>query len=295
MNGWLNLYKPLNISSAALVALVKKILGKNVKVGHCGTLDPLADGVLPLVIGQATKLSNYILGSCKTYVFTIKFGSQTATGDAEGQVIARCDFIPNSLEDLSAVTNLFLGVIEQKTPKYSAVKSAGIAHYKLARLGLEVPEKIRSVQIFSLKLLNINTSEGCATYEVICSKGTYVRSLAEDIARSLKSLGFVLSLTRVTVKKFSCHNSLSGNALIELPIQQALEQIKAHLLPVEYILDDIPVFDLSEQEALQIMQGKKIQIQHNDLSLVWLRYEGRILTIGHLLNKEYNIFRNFNL
>jgi tRNA pseudouridine55 synthase len=295
MDGWLNLYKPANMSSAYLVAKVKKILGKDIKVGHCGTLDPLAEGVLPIVIGQATKLSNYIICSCKTYVFTVQFGSQTSTGDAEGAVINSCDFIPNSIADLEQVCDAFLGQIQQKTPAYSAVKSGGIAHYKLARKGLDVPEKIRQIEIFSLKLLDADLKNGQATYQASCSKGTYIRSLAEDIAFSLKSLGFVIRLRRVAVKNFCQANSLDGDILIQLPLEQSLDRIKSSLLAVEFILDDIPVFDLSQEDALRITQGKTIELPHDDLDLVWLRYNKRLLTIGNLLDNKYNIFRNFNL
>jgi tRNA pseudouridine55 synthase len=294
-NGWLNLYKPLNMTSAALVAKVKNILGKSSKVGHCGTLDPLADGILPIAIGEATKLSDYLMNSQKKYTFTIKFGMTTTTGDMEGETKETCDFIPDSLQSLQDVALNFIGKIRQKTPAYSAVKINGKPFYQLAREGLEVPEKIRDIEIFSLKLLDNDFENSTATYEVVCSKGTYVRALAEDIAASLKSLGFVIRLTRVSVKNFFTQNSLAGKTLIELPTQEALEEIKKNLLPVEYILEDIPVFDLNEEEAVKIKQGKKISIHQNDLSVVWLRHNGRLLTIGSLSNKEYNIFRNLNL
>jgi tRNA pseudouridine55 synthase len=295
MDGWLNLYKPLNISSAQLVARVKKVVGRDVKVGHCGTLDPLADGVLPIAIGQATKLSDCMLGSAKSYIFTIQFGARTATGDAEGEVIERCGFVPDSVDSLENVVQEFLGKTMQCAPKYSALKIGGVPSYKLARLGLPVAEKIREIEIFSLKLLDCDIAAATATYQVHCSKGTYVRSLAEDIASSLKSLGFVIRLSRVSVKNFNGASSLSGDCLVNSSGDDALSKIKENLLPVEYILQEIPFVDLNEEDALRVRQGKKILIHQNNLSLVWLRYKKRILSIGSLFNKEYNIFRNFNL
>jgi len=295
MDGWLNLYKPLNMSSAHLVAKVKRLVGKENKVGHCGTLDPLADGVLPIAIGEATKLSDYAMGAIKSYVFTIQFGVKTSTADAEGEVVERCEFVPASKEDLIAVEQKFVGKMMQRAPKYSALKIGGTPSYKLARAGIEVPDKIREIEIFTLKLLDCDIPEGKATYQVSCSKGTYVRSLAEDIALGLKSLGFVIRLTRVSVKNFDSLDSLDANRLINLSNGEALDLIKENLLPVEHILQDVAFFDLTFQEALEVQQGKKILIDQDDLSLVWLRYKKRILTIGSLFNKEYNIFRNFNL
>jgi tRNA pseudouridine55 synthase len=305
INGWLNVYKPLNVSSASIVARVKKILGKNIKVGHCGTLDPLASGILPIAIGQATKLSNYLVGSKKTYVFTIKFGASTATGDAEGDVLRTCEFVPNSAKDLENIIPKFLGKIQQKTPKYAASKINGKPFYKLARQGLDVPERIRDIEIFSLKLLSHDMENATATYEASCSKGTYIRELAQDIAISLKSLGFVIQLTRISVKNFSVANSLSlsglslsgssGDRLLELSNEMAVDEIKNSLLPVEYILDDIPVIDLDINEATKVGHGKTLLIFQDDLNLLWLRFQKRLVSIGRLSSNRYNIFCNFNL
>jgi tRNA pseudouridine55 synthase len=294
-NGWLNIYKPLGISSAAIVAKIKKLLGKNIKVGHCGTLDPLADGILPLAIGEATKLSGYITDSYKKYVFTIQFGSSTTTGDSEGEIRETCDFLPKSEQDLQNIVKNFIGKLTQQTPAYSAAKINGKTFYKIAREGGAPPERIREIEITDLNLLEYDLNKATATYEVVCSKGTYIRSLAEDIAKSLKSLGFVIRLTRVFVKDFFTSNSLAFNDLIGLADDEALKKINNSLFPVEYVLDDIPVFDLDQDLALKVRRGQKILIHHHNLDLVWLRFKGRILAIGSLSNKEYNIFRNFNL
>ena len=294
MDGWLNIDKPLNISSAGVVGAIKKIVGKGVKIGHCGTLDPLADGVLPIALGQATKLSDYVMGNNKTYVFTIQFGRQTTTGDAEGQTMQVTDAVPKKLEHLQEVAKHFMGTITQEVPKYSAVKISGVPSYKLARQGLEVPIKSRDINILSLTLLSADMTKHTATYEVLCSKGTYVRSLAQDIALSLKSLGFVVRLTRTSMKNFSSVDSLALSSLSCDP-GLALEQIKSALLPLEHGLIGVPFLDVTAAQALDIKHGKKVLINNEDLDLVWLRHNGRLLTIGNLFNKEYNIIRNFNL
>jgi tRNA pseudouridine55 synthase len=248
-----------------------------------------------IAIGQATKLSDYLIGGVKGYIFTIAFGSSTTTGDAQGQVLETCAITPDTVDSLQQVIPIFIGKTKQQTPKYSAVKINGIPYYKLARQGLEVPEKIRDIEIFDLKLIDSNLAEKNATYQVLCSKGTYIRTLAADIAKSLQSLGFVIRLSRVSVKDFNIAESLDGALLLDAEQNVVLAQIKKHLLPVESVLQDVAMFDLTSSQAQDVMHGKKIMIHQNDIGLVWLRYQGRILTIGNVVNKEYNIFRNFNL
>jgi tRNA pseudouridine55 synthase len=308
-DGWLNVYKPLNITSAGVVARVKKVLGKDVKVGHCGTLDPGATGILPIAIGQATKLSDYLLDSRKTYIFTIKFGASTTTGDADGDTLESCQFVPDCKESLKEVALRFLGKQQQRTPKYAASKINGQPFYKLARKGLPVPERIRDIEIFSLKLLHNDFQNASATYEASCSKGTYIRQLALDMAISLKSLGFVIQLERVSVKNFSVANSISMESIFmeevcsdgllelsrEMKSQMTIDRIKNNLLPIEYILDDIPVVDININEATNVKHGKTLLISQDDLSLLWLRFEGRLVSIGRLSSNVYNIFCNFNL
>jgi tRNA pseudouridine55 synthase len=312
-DGWLNVYKPLNITSAAVVARIKKALHKSVKVGHCGTLDPLASGILPIAIGQATKLTGYLLDSRKTYIFTIKFGSSTTTGDAQGDVLQTCQFVPSSEEDLREVTLRFLGQIQQKTPKYAASKINGQPFYKLARQGLEVPERIRNIEIFSLELLSSDIKNATAKYQVSCSKGTYIRQLALDMAVSLKSLGFVIQLERVSVKNFSIEGSMAIDRIIlenmprdvlhqEILLESlnkiTISEIENNLLPIEYVLDDIPVIDIDINQAENVRNGKTLLIPketEENLDLVWLRFEKSLVSIGRLSNNVYNIFCNFNL
>ena len=292
MDGWLNIYKPIGISSAAVVAKLKKLLDFKGRIGHCGTLDPLADGVLPIALGQATKLVDYVMGGEKTYLFTIQFGSQTTTADSQGEVISQTDIVPTSLQQLQDVCKVFIGKITQHVPKYSAIKISGIPSYKLARAGVDVPIKSRQITISKMQLLESDFTNHTATYQVTCSKGTYVRALAEDIATSLKSLGFVIRLTRLAVKGFCGRKSLALQELLNL--ENAKQILHSSLLPIESVLCDILSLDITKQQAVDVLHGKQILLQHKDLDLVWLRYNGRLLTIGSLLDKKYNIFRNFN-
>jgi tRNA pseudouridine55 synthase len=213
--------------------------------------------------------------------------------------------VPYCKESLEEVALMFLGKQQQRTPKYAATKINGQPFYKLARKGLDVPERIRDIEIFSLKLLHDDLQNASATYEASCSKGTYIRQLALDMAISLKSLGFVIQLERVSVKNFSVANSIpiedtsindvSCDGLLELTREIAIDKIKNNLFPIEYILDDIPVVDININEATNVKHGKMLLISQDDLSLLWLRFEGRLVSVGRLSSNVYNIFCNFNL
>ena len=200
MNGWIILDKPVGLGSTQAVGAVKRVcreagLGK-VKVGHGGTLDPLASGVLPIALGEATKLCGRMLDASKTYDFTIAFGTETAGLDAEGEVVATSDVRP-TLADIEAVVPRFTGPIEQVPPAYSAIKIDGQRAYDLARKGEAVEMKARSVTIFSLR--GDERGEGpleSITLTAHVSKGTYIRSLARDIARAVGSVGHVTMLRR---------------------------------------------------------------------------------------------------
>ncbi len=210
-NFWLNLYKPKGISSAKLVAIIKKFF-KNEKVGHCGTLDPEAEGVLPLAIGQATKLVRVLVDAKKTYIFTVEFGKKTDTADSRGKIIMVTDILPTKLQCFNICKN-FIGPLLQYPPAFSAIKVNGVRSYKLARENLSVELAPRNIEIYKLECLNFNSSSNQATYIVECSKGTYIRSLAEDIALSLQSLGFVVELQRTKVGLFTAEEAIK---LIEL-------------------------------------------------------------------------------
>ncbi|MCC8417544.1 MAG: tRNA pseudouridine(55) synthase TruB [Rickettsia endosymbiont of Bryobia graminum] len=294
-NFWLNLYKPRNISSAKLVSIIKRNFPKGTKVGHCGTLDVEAEGVLPLAIGEATKLVRILVDARKTYIFTMQFGQKTDTADAAGQVIETNDHIPTEQECMN-ICSKFIGIIKQHPPAFSALKVNGVRSYKLARENLAVELPSRNIEIFKLKCLNYNLKHNQVTYEVECSKGTYVRTLAEDIALSLQSLAFVVELQRSKVGLFTASNAIK---LTDFQLQNQ-EFIKKFLedksIKIEAILDDILVLDVTPQQAQQIIYGQKCYFdQIDNINLLWIRYNNLLLAIGSVTNNSFKSLRVFNL
>ena len=284
MNGWIILDKPLGLSSSQAVGAVKRILRQNdygrPKVGHGGTLDPLATGVLPIALGEATKLTGRMLDADKGYDFTIGFGVETDTLDGEGQAIATSDIRP-TLAAVEAVLPQFTGRIEQMPPAYSALKVDGRRAYDLARAGEAVALKARGVEIYSLTL-NSSPQRGgepakpvegfgpgsplhhparsgedraCITLSVRCSKGTYVRSLARDIAHALGTVGHVTMLRRTKAGPFTLDQAIPLDRLEEIGQGRALEQV---LLPMTAGLDDIPALALTPGQAGQLRMGRQL-------------------------------------
>lgn len=204
-NLWLNIYKPTEISSAKAVSIIKKWT-KAKKVGHGGTLDVMADGILPIAINRATKTSNEMMATRKKYFFRIKWGESTASDDVEGEVIASSDKRPKSYE-VATVLPSFLGEIEQYPSKFSAIMIDGVRAYELARKGEDFEMKSRNVTVFAIKMLENN--QNYADFEAYCSKGTYVRSLARDICQKLGVCGHVVKLTRLAVGDFKIEKAIN--------------------------------------------------------------------------------------
>ncbi|WP_395477451.1 tRNA pseudouridine(55) synthase TruB [Rickettsia endosymbiont of Pantilius tunicatus] len=287
---WLNVYKPKGISSAKLVSIIKKVLGK-VKIGHSGTLDVEAEGVLPLAIGEATKLVQMLIDAKKTYIFTVKFGKQTDSGDYAGKVIATTDYIP-SKESAYAICSKFIGIITQIPPAFSALKVNGVRAYKLARDGKEVELKPRNITIYDLKCLNYDEKNTTATYYAECSKGTYIRTLAEDLALSLQSLGFVIELRRTQVGIFKEENSIR----IDSPTEITKTSLEEKNIKIEAILDDILVLDANDEQAQKIKYGQKCLFDYDkNADFIWVRYKGVLLAIGSISKNCFNSLRVFNL
>jgi tRNA pseudouridine55 synthase len=257
VHGWIILDKPLGLGSTQAVSAVKRALrtggyGK-LKVGHGGTLDPLASGVLPVAIGEATKLAGRLLDSDKIYGFTIRFGEETDTLDTEGRMIAQSDVRP-TLEEIEAVLLHFTGPIEQVPPAYSALKVGGERAYDLARAGTEVSLASRSVTVHTLEVASqASTDEVTLTAHV--SKGTYIRSLARDIAHALGTVGHVTYLRRTKAGPFTLAPAISMDKLDELAKGHALEQI---LLPLRAGLDDIPALSLTPDQAGLLRSGQQL-------------------------------------
>ncbi len=290
INGWLNIYKPVGISSAGLVAKVKKTLGNKVKIGHTGTLDVEAEGVLPLAIGEATKLVQFLVDSKKEYRFKIQFGACTDTADKAGKILKTTDHIPTRIE-AESICKKFIGIITQTPPAFSALKINGQRAYDLARRGEKVELKPRNIEIFSLKMGSYDEKENTAIYYAECSKGTYIRTLAEDISLSLQSLGFVLELARTRVGPFFADTALKSTEFREL----SAETILSSLQKTEVVLADILVFDIDVDIALKVRHGKKIPIPLEDIERIWLRADSKILAIGSVSSGYFNCARVLNL
>jgi len=262
MNGWIIIDKPLGPGSTDIVSKVKRALRTGeypkVKVGHGGTLDPLASGVLPVALGEATKLTGRMLDADKIYLFTIRFGEQTDTLDMEGSVIARSDARPTPA-DLDAVLPGFRGPIEQIPPAYSALKVDGERAYALARAGKEVALVARAVTIHALEVadtvLNDAGTVETVTLEARVSKGTYIRSLARDIAQAAGTVGHVTMLRRTKAGPFTIDSAITLDILEEKAKARRLEEI---LLPLTAGLDDIPALPVTSDQAGALRQGRKL-------------------------------------
>ena len=289
-HGWLILDKPRGLGSTQAVSVVKRVLRQSgyakTKVGHGGTLDPLAEGVLPIALGEATKLAGRMLDSDKIYAFTIQFGEETDTLDTEGEVVERTDRRP-PIAAIAAVLDHFTGEIEQVPPAYSAVKIDGKRAYDRARAGEEVEMKTRAVTIHSLRFEGTReddlprsafaTTAGrpdpydplapleladSVTLVAHVSKGTYIRSLARDIARALGTLGHVTYLRRMKAGPFHEEQAISLDKLEKQAKGAAIENL---LLPLEAGLDDIPVLPLDPDSAQAVRQGRVLsELPHTD-------------------------------
>ena len=256
LHGWIILDKPLGLGSTTAVSAVKRALREagepKTKVGHGGTLDPLATGVLPIALGEATKLAGRMLDATKAYAFTITFGTQTDTLDLEGQVIATSDVRP-SLAEIEAILPRFTGPIEQIPPAYSALKVDGERAYDLARQGIEVELKTRAVTILELALLAADSDS--ATLSATVSKGTYIRSLARDIALALGTVGHVTMLRRTKAGPFTLESAISLDILNEAAKARALTRT---VLPLRAGLDDIPALPVTPDQARLLRQGQML-------------------------------------
>ncbi len=259
LNGWIILDKPLGLGSTQAVGAVKRALREGgyakVKIGHGGTLDPLATGVLPIALGEATKLAGRMLDSDKVYDFTIAFGAETDSLDLEGAVIAESEVRP-TLGEINTILPRFTGTIEQVPPAYSALKVNGKRAYDLARAGEEVVLNARTVTVFGLTRCvgeGRGGGEDTVTLAAHVSKGTYIRSLARDIARALGTVGHVTMLRRTKAGPFSLPQAISLDILFEKSKARALEDI---ILPLRTALDDIPALALTPEQAEALRQGR---------------------------------------
>ncbi|MCB9984028.1 MAG: tRNA pseudouridine(55) synthase TruB [Rhodospirillales bacterium] len=249
IDGWINLDKPLGLTSTQAMAKVRRILNAQ-KAGHAGTLDPLATGILPIALGEATKTIPFMQDRHKTYEFTVTWGERRDTDDSEGETLATSDVRP-ARDDVEAILADFTGVISQIPPRFSAIKIDGQRAYDLARDGEEVELKAREVFIESLELLEVRGNE--ADFVMTCGKGTYVRSLARDMAESLGTCGYVSALRRTRVGGFAQERAISLEKLEEMG-----DKAREALLPLVSALDDIPALALKEAEVAKLRNGQVV-------------------------------------
>ena len=301
LHGWVLLDKPVGISSAKAVHKVKKLL-KPSKIGHAGTLDPLASGVLPLALGEATKLVSYAMDKPKGYVFEVTWGQERSTDDAEGEVTASSDERP-TLEEIQAVLPQFIGDIQQVPPNYSAIKQAGERAYDRARGGEIFALPARQVRVCDLRVQGIGGggkymdnpphSPPPSTLLVCdCQKGTYIRSLARDIGRALGCYGYVSMLRRTKVGKFSEANAISLEDMEKMVHKGDLGFVK----PPQYVLDDILAHSISAEQAALLAHGRSLPIPDtlSGHSLVRCEYQGLLVAMCRVEAGELKPDRVFN-
>jgi tRNA pseudouridine55 synthase len=254
LNGWLVIDKPAGITSAAVVSRVRRATGA-AKAGHGGTLDPLATGILPIAFGEATKTVNYVVNGRKNYRFTVKWGEQRNTDDAEGEVTTVSGTRPTAA-DIRSVLDRFHGEIEQVPPTFSAIKIGGERAYALARADRPVELSARQVRVDRIELVDCLDVD-CAIFEVWAGKGVYMRALARDLGYALGTVGHVIALRRLVVGPFSEMQAISLDKLEELGHS---DQLVDHLLPVGAALADIPALALTEAEAKRLQRGQPIAV-----------------------------------
>ena len=257
MNGILIINKPKGYTSHDIVNVLRKKLNIK-KIGHTGTLDPNATGVLPILIGQATKVSKYLIEHNKTYIAELKLGEKTTTGDIEGDIIEN-KFVPSlTKEKLEKVLKEFLGEQMQIPPIYSAIKINGKKAYEYAREGKTVNIEPREIEITNIDLIKFETN--IVTFEVGCSKGTYIRVLCEDIATKLGTVGTMQNLCRVKVDDFNIEQSLT----IEDIEEKGIEVVKKKLISIESAFNKINEIILSDKKTELFLNGVKISVDNED-------------------------------
>ena len=298
VHGWIVLDKPVGMTSTHAVSVVKRLFRAK-RCGHAGTLDPLASGALPIALGEATKTVPFVMDGRKLYRFTIRWGEERDTDDAEGRTVSMSKERP-SPEAVRALLPSYTGLIQQIPPRYSAIKIEGERAYDLARDGEQVELAPRPVEISRMELVNIPDPDH-AVLEAECGKGTYVRSLARDLGRTLGCFGHVSALRRATVGPFGeetmillehlealCHRAASGEG-----------SLADALLPVETALDDIPALAVSRADAARLQRGQAVLLRGRDApnfrGTVYVTVSGQLLALAELDRGEIVPKRVFNL
>ena len=298
VHGWVVLDKPVSITSTHAVSMVKRLFSAK-RCGHAGTLDPLASGALPIALGEATKTVSFVMDGRKLYRFTIRWGEERDTDDAEGRVVSTSKERP-SPEAVHALLPSYTGLIQQIPPRYSAIKIEGERAYDLARDGEQVELAARPVEIGRLELVNVPDRDH-AVLEAECGKGTYVRSLARDLGRALGCFGHVSALRRAAVGPFTQETMISLEQLEALCHRAASGEgsLADALMPVETALDDIPALAVSRADAARLQRGQAVLLRGRDApnfrGTVYVTVSGQLLALAELDRGEIVPKRVFNL
>ena len=287
MNGIIIINKPIKYTSQDVVSKVKKILNEK-KAGHTGTLDPMATGVLPVLLGDATKLSKYLIEHDKKYVATIQLGEKKDTGDIEGKVIEISNNKVEKEEYVDEILRNFLGKSMQTPPIYSAIKINGKKLYEYAREGVEVEIPEREIEIFEIKLLEFNKENQTIKFEVKCSKGTYIRVLCEDIAKKLNTVGYMSSLERVQVEEFSIEDALSFEELEENKNNK--DFLEKNIITVQKLFKKLPSIKLNTRKEELYLNGVRLTFEVEDgiynIYTVENKYIGLGIVKDNLLKRD---------
>ena len=279
INGFINLYKPVGITSMDALRRVKRITGQRQKVGHGGTMDPLARGVLPVCFGQATRLMDYVVSGTKRYVMDVKLGESTSTYDSEGEITATRSVDGVSRADIESALEPFIGLVEQIPPMYSAVKVDGQRLYKLARAGIEVEREARTVEIHSIQLTRIELP--MLTLDVECGRGVYMRSLAHDLGEALGCGGHVIDLERRNCGGFS---SGHGVTLEQLEADaQIPDGWRHHLHPVDWVVRDMKTVTVGAAAEKFLRNGQSVSLGRPEVNAGYLEQFRAYNTAGQFL------------
>ncbi len=289
IHGWVVLDKPLGLSSTQALSRVRRLLDA-AKAGHGGTLDPLASGVLPIALGEATKCVSYAFDGRKQYEFTLRWGQETTTGDGEGDIAAESAHRPGT-DEILAVLPRFIGEIGQHPPAYSAIRIGGRRAYELARAGQAPEMALRRVMIHDLRLVDCPDPDH-ARFSVACGKGTYIRSLGQDIARALGTCGHLRALRRVRVGPFSADDAISLEKLETLCHMSAADEC---ILPLQTALADIPALAVNEAEAGRLKHGQPVGTHHRTNETVCVLHGERPVAIARVEAGSIRPVRVFNI
>jgi tRNA pseudouridine55 synthase len=278
ISGIIVLDKAVGLSSNMALQEVKWLFEAN-KAGHTGSLDPLATGVLPLCLGEATKVSQFLLNSDKRYRARIKLGIRTDSADSEGQVIAECDEVNVSREQVEQALQSFKGETQQIPPMHSALKVDGVPLYKLAREGKTISREARNICVYELELTDFQGDE--IELEITCSKGTYIRTIADDLGQDLGCGAHIIALRRLQAGAFTEADCVSTDALREVKEKHGMDRLDQNLIPMDRAIEDLPEVNLPSIAASQFKNGQSVLVRHlPEEGLVRLYEEEQFIGIG---------------